>query len=834
LEQGRKDSSCSNLMSSSVYGQTQINNDVETILLDIIRENKIEALQELPKDAACTNQLLKNWDIVKKCAQTFMENHKASDEYKLFKTLLDLLTNAQSPAEPEAKVKVGEMFLIEGLAACNVDFVISTLQYWSEKKGFSSTLDIIHTVVYYASNRRVGKDSESLALVEMAIYCATIEQKNKILEAVLKWHDDHIDIIGASVKLNADCIIHAALEDDKERLKLLYRHGYRLGPDTDRRINKDYLKRIKLFRARASPIYSIAAFEESKDIHTNDPLKTSFEYAKEARSLAGKFQDFNTEYLNISGKCEDFSKELLDKCTTKHEVQTLLQTKSYPGHTDANFNIAILDGHKEFVAHEKFQQMLHKKWGQRDRMQWKNSPSEYKYNIFWSEMSTPTKLAHIVKQMFIFLILPLVVLATTFNRCLYAKWPMDACFPCSYFIRESQIPVNRFLYWELSKWIFYAIVMITLVDMEDYTWFDLITVFWIISYLLENIRTVHRLYRFSEDVSRIFKRWLTFRNLYILFTDVVFLVAFILRGVAYYNGQCRYQCPYEGNEIAFVAGAVWSFAALLAFLRAIQIGLMWRQTGPIIISMSYMILDVVVFLFIFVIVYVAFTLSIVQVYNVYSSERTGHFNTHKSAFKLFFWAMIRTGNPQFADIRVFNATKSFDKECLSSTLTTHESIGKEEIENCAFEGLEDNEEGIPYVMGNTLWAFYQFSVLIVLLSVLRARMVNTYHRIFKEADVQWKFFRASIWWKYLDGESVLPPPFTVFYLVHKLAESTYRKIAETITTKTEAHANSDVESPKLRRKKELEISCAQDKDLFEKRYTHLMLTLTMDMDKSSS
>ena len=47
---------------------------------------------------------------------------------------MDLLTNANGPAEPEAKVKVGEMFLIEGLAACNVDFVISTLQYWSEKK----------------------------------------------------------------------------------------------------------------------------------------------------------------------------------------------------------------------------------------------------------------------------------------------------------------------------------------------------------------------------------------------------------------------------------------------------------------------------------------------------------------------------------------------------------------------------------------------------------------------------------------------------------------------------------------------------------------------------
>ena len=97
------------------------------------------------------------------------------------------------------------------------------------------------------------------------------------------------------MKLNADCIIHATLEDDKVILKILYSFGYRLGPDTDRRINKvnlicfriaeisfsvnlesliliknpffqDYLKRIKLFRARASPIYNIVAFEDSHDI----------------------------------------------------------------------------------------------------------------------------------------------------------------------------------------------------------------------------------------------------------------------------------------------------------------------------------------------------------------------------------------------------------------------------------------------------------------------------------------------------------------------------------------------------------------------------------------
>ena len=48
---------------------------------------------------------------------------------------------------------------------------------------------------------------------------------------------------------------------------------------------------------------------------------------------------------------------------------------------------------------------------------------------------------------------------------------------------------------------------------------------------------------------------------------------------------------------------------------------MYRQIGPIIISMSYMIVDVCVFLFIFVIVYLSFTLCTVYVYGVYDDDR---------------------------------------------------------------------------------------------------------------------------------------------------------------------------------------------------------------------
>jgi hypothetical protein len=57
------------------------------------------------------------------------------------------------------------------------------------------------------------------------------------------------------------------------------------------------------------------------------------------------------------------------------------------------------------------------------------------------------------------------------------------------------------------------------------------------------------------------------------------------------------------------------------FFRSIQGGLMWRTTGPVIISISYMTYDVIIFLFIFVIVYLSFTVATVYVYDVYSDAR---------------------------------------------------------------------------------------------------------------------------------------------------------------------------------------------------------------------
>ena len=237
-----------------------------------------------------------------------------------------------------------------------------------------------------------------------------------------------------------------------------------------------------MFKARASPVYCTVAFEQSEDSEKDDPMKKCLEYTLQAKHYANKIQDFNKDFNDIAEKCENFAIKMLEKCTTKHEIQTLLQTKSYRGHHDANFNIAILDGHKELVAHEKFQQLLHKKWGQRDRVHYGD---EIRYNIFWSEMSKIQKAGHLLKQLPLFFLLPILILISTICPVLEKNSNFHSL------IIQTHIPVNRFIYFEVSKFLFCLIIFASLVDREEVAWYDLLAVLWIFSFILEDFRSLH-------------------------------------------------------------------------------------------------------------------------------------------------------------------------------------------------------------------------------------------------------------------------------------------------------------------------------------------------------
>ena len=121
--------------------------------------------------------------------------------------------------------------------------------------------------------------------------------------------------------------------------------------------------------------------------------------------------------------------------------------------SNPNFSIALLDGHRQFVSHEKFQQQLHRQWQEQRRSdqllkkkmfqrycKWKFCTkflcrflpifyfAHYIYNaiiclsdepkikVNWSEKSDLQKVVHVLRQIGHFFLLWLLTFWSVFNR----------------------------------------------------------------------------------------------------------------------------------------------------------------------------------------------------------------------------------------------------------------------------------------------------------------------------------------------------------------------------------------------------------------------------------
>ena len=93
--------------------------------------------------------------------------------------------------------------------------------------------------------------------------------------------------------------------------------------------------------------------------------------------------------------------------------------------------------------------------------------------------------------------------------------------------------------------------------------------------------------------------------------------------------------------------------------------------------------------------------------------------------------------------------------------------------------------------------------------------------------------RASIWWKYLDQDSALPPPFTALYFAQRGLAYVSRRIQSSCkssnkTKNTDGTITNGPARYSVRRQSEeteAEDPVEQDKREFEKRYRGLMLML---------
>ncbi|XP_070548263.1 short transient receptor potential channel 4-like [Ptychodera flava] len=183
-----------------------------------------------------------------------------------------------------------------------------------------------------------------------------------------------------------------------------------------------------------------------------------------------------------------------------------------------------------------------------------------------------------------------------------------------------------------------------------------------------------------------------------------------------------------------VSELLFSLASVLSVLRLMQMVVISEFVGPMQISLTKMVYDILRFLFIFALVWLAFSLGMTQIYWSYSAGEQ--------------LVCIQQGKDNCSD-------KAFGSIQQSMATLFWSLFGLSELSNLKVDGDHKSTEEF----GMVLYAFYYVIAVVVLLNLIIAVMSNTYTRIEENADTEWKFSRTEMWIGFFKKGSVLPPPF---------------------------------------------------------------------------
>lgn len=709
---------------------------------------------------------------------------------------------------------------------------------------------VLGILTNFHNNKKIKTLTDTSELVEHAIYSAAVEENSAILQTILKWNQTHKTkkfthkskayAGSAGPKVNSSSMLYAAKHNDYERVKILFRYGYRL-----ERIEKitDPLKRIELFKAITSPAYIIASLENVNDVSSEFfcPVKKCFEFACEASAKAKAMPEYKREYQEIEHRCENYAITLLEQCENLEQVETFLQTRTYDGlqHKDANYIMAILDSRKKFVAHERFQYVLLKKFGETDVA---SDDFASRQQLLWIDMPWYLRCLHIFKQVPCYFLLFLFPL---FSHC--CPWiksganghPSGSRIP--WFVKQWRVPLNRCIYTAFSYMIFLFYIILYVAEVQPPTvhWIDALTAVWIISYTFRDMGTAYFLWKLEipkpMSERRFFKRYLTFWHLYNLFADFFFLIGLLMKLLEYLMKKDTHSSVHEMidmNNLAAAGRILWGAAFSLAILKTIKVGIASKYFGPIILSMNHMMKDVLLFLITFAVIMLAFASGVSYIFNM-ASDQQGSGIATAGVFTYFFWVLLQPfrGNPEYRDVAdlpynstclqgitshhtdistlsrcivetLYNTSCIIDRLMVSSTAR----INKKDIGGCLIDkdaGFGSTMFRINYLKSAAvpMWAVYQFLVSVVLLRILIVMMTITYRRIYDDLDKQWKYARAYTGIQFFDSDSLLPPPFTflsILVLAVSLCTDRKRKQAHLDdggTTKTTTSMDNNVVEP---------------------------------------
>ncbi|XP_031427340.1 short transient receptor potential channel 6a isoform X2 [Clupea harengus] len=491
--------------------------------------------------------------------------------------------------------------------------------------------------------------------------------------------------------------------------------------------------RINAYKGLASPAYL--------SLSNEDPVLAALELSNELATMANIEKEFKNDYKRLSIQCKDFVVGLLDLCRSTEEVEAILngevdESLEVPGRPSLiRLKLALKYELKKFVAHPNCQQQLLSIW--------------YEHVSGLRQQTTA--------------VMVLVVLAVAIGLPILAMvyWIV----PCSKLGRIMRGPFIKFVAHAASFTTFLGLLVLNAADRFDgtkllpdmtahdcptqlfrmkttpFTWMEMLIISWVIGMIWAECKEI-----WSQGPREYLSEpW----NMLDFGMLAIFVTSFIARFMAFwhaYSAQSYVDTHYTDltnvtlpTEIEYfqlarvdwlpsdpqiVSEGLYAIAVVLSFSRIAYILPANESFGPLQISLGRTVKDIFKFMVIFILVFLAFMFGMFNLYSYYlGAKQNEAFTTVEESFKTLFWAIF--GLSEVKSVIVNNGHKF--------------------IEN----------------IGYVLYGVYNVTMVIVLLNMLIAMMNNSFQEIEGDADVEWKFARAKLWFSYFEEGRTLPVPFNL-------------------------------------------------------------------------
>nr|DBA32495.1 TPA: hypothetical protein GDO54_000283 [Pyxicephalus adspersus] len=550
--------------------------------------------------------------------------------------------------------------------------------------------------------------------------------------------------------------------------------------------------RINAYKGLASPAYL--------SLSSEDPVMTALELSNELAVLANIEKEFKNDYKKLSMQCKDFVVGLLDLCRNTVEVEAILNgdVDSTHSSTDANgrpslcrLKLAIKYEVKKFVAHPNCQQQL--------------------LSIWYENISGLRQQTTAVK----FLVVLAVAVGLPFLAMVY--W----FAPCSKLGKILRGPFMKFVAHAASFTIFLGLLVMNAADRFEgtkilpnesitdnakqlfrmktscFSWMELLIISWVIGMIWSECKEI-----WSQGPREyLFELW----NILDFGMLAIFAASFIARFMAFWHASRAQNFVDDDENIKDVTSAtlppeikyytfarikwlpsdpqiisegLYAIAVVLSFSRIAYILPANESFGPLQISLGRTVKDIFKFMVIFIMVFVAFMIGMFNLYSYYlGAKQNDAFTTVEESFKTLFWAIFG----------------------LSEVKSVVINYGHKFIEN----------------IGYVLYGVYNVTMVIVLLNMLIAMINNSFQEIEDDADVEWKFARAKLWFSYFEEGRTLPVPFNLvpspksfLYIALKIKAVLYK-----IFSSQSKALQEDSEMNKLGQSKHSSIRSSEDGNL---------------------